>query len=603
MPLSRQFAFKLISWKRNLLLLLALSFILTACLFPARSIGQTPRSQVSPRASPAVSPLPIPAVKSADPLTNQGIPSLQPLPVPTQRDLPVIQEATEAKSYAPFSKSDLGYSIPRISALKAVRVTLDLNPQILFQKATVRSSTGTVQVQEGAFDTTITGSIAPTASRNERYILNRPLPGATPVPLPNPLVARSGVINYELGLQKTLENGIVINPSVSFDQSANSDHSHQFNDTNQGSINFTVTIPLAKGGGTLVNKAPEISARFDLLASVLQLRYTTAQSVLNTIQAYWACKAAEETYQLQVEAEESADRLLTITTALVQADELAASQLPQALANRDAAIASRIQAESALINARQTLAVDMGFSSSSLLLAPLIADNFPEPPESEHYPEVSKLASYALALRDDLRSVKQTVKSQKVLMDAAYLNLRPTVNLQLVANYVPLQTRTNLSTTNGNTWQAGAVLSLNWPVENNAAIGSYILSEASFQNSQITVDSTEMGVVSGVVTALAQLKAAAASVKLYRDSVRWYEQALAEQEQLFQSGQGSLVDTLTIRQNLINTEISYINAQQSYAASLAQLRFTTGTLLFSDQQGSWIDSEAWRTIPFIFLKN
>jgi outer membrane protein TolC len=111
-----------------------------------------------------------------------------------------------------------------------------------------------------------------------------------------------------------------------------------------------------------------------------------------------------------------------------------------------------------------------------------------------------------------------------------------------------------------------------------------------------------MAVESGVITALTQLKAAAANVKLYRDSLHWYQQALATQEKLFQLGQATLVDTITIRQNLINAEISYITAQQTYAFSLAQLRFATGTLIFSDEKGSWIDSEVWKTVPFASLK-
>jgi outer membrane protein len=84
--------------------------------------------------------------------------------------------------------------------------------------------------------------------------------------------------------------------------------------------------------------------------------------------------------------------------------------------------------------------------------------------------------------------------------------------------------------------------------------------------------------------------------------LHWYQQALATQEKLFQLGQATLVDTITIRQNLINAEISYITAQQNYALSLAQLRFATGTLIFSDEKGSWIDSEVWKTVPFAFLK-
>ena len=562
--------------------------------------GQTgEKPSPTPQLSPSPSLPLIPGVKESDPLTGPAVPWVSPLPVPTKRDLQIIRETFEKKTYDPFSRVDLGFEIPRISALKAVRVTLDLSPQILFQKAAVRGSAGTVQVTQGAFDTTITGSIASNASRNERYIQSKP---ANPVAFPNPLVARTGVINYELGLQKTLENGIVINPNVTFSQSANTDFDHQYNDTNQGTVNFTVTIPLAKGGGTLTNKAPEIAARYDLLASVLQLRFISAQSLLTTIQDYWACKAAEETYQLQAEAVESADRLVTISAALIQADERAPDQLPQILAERANSVASRTQAESSLIVARQNLAVAMGFGAASLPLAPLVADDFPQPEETEHYPPANKLIASALLLRDDLRGVRETVKSQKVLMDAAYLNLRPTVNLQFAASYVPLQSRTNLTNTHGNTWEVGALLSLNWPVENNTAIGLYIQSQSSFQNSQITVESIEMAVESSVITALAQLKAAAANVKVYRDAVRWYQQTLAAQEKLFQLGQATLVDTITIRQNLINAELSYITAQQSYAVSLAQLRFATGTLIFSDEKGSWIDSEVWKTVPFAFLK-
>jgi outer membrane protein len=561
--------------------------------------GQTgEKPSPAPQLSPSPSLPSIPGEKESDPLTGSAVPWVSPLPVPAKRDLQIIREAFEKKAYDPFSRVDRGFEIPRISALKAVRVTLDLSPQILFQKAAVRGSAGTVQVTQGAFDTSITGSIAPNASRNERYVQSKPTPGANP----NPLVARSGVINYELGLQKTLENGIVINPNVSFSQSANTDFDHQYNDTNQGTVNFTVTIPLAKGGGTLTNKAPEIAARYDLLASVLQLRFISAQSLLNTIQAYWACKAAEETYQLQVEAVDSADRLVTISAALIQADERAPDQLPQILAERANSIANRTQAESSMIVARQNLAVAMGFSAASLPLAPLVADDFPQPQDTEHYPPADKLIASALLLRDDLRGVRETVKSQKVLMDAAYLNLRPTVNLQLAASYVPLQSRTNLTNTHGNTWEVGALLSLNWPVENNTAIGLYIQSQSSFQNSQITVESTEMAVESSVITALAELKAAAVNVKVYRDAVEWYQQTLAAQEKLYQLGQAALVDTITIRQNLINAELSYITAQQSYAVSLAQLRFATGTLIFSDEKGSWIDSEVWKTVPLAFLK-
>lgn len=538
--------------------------------------------------------------------TDIAIPTdLQPEPAPkpklTREDLETMKAArdSEKKVYTPFTQKELGFTLPRASAMKVVRVTLDFNPQVLTQDQTVKGNAGVVQVQQSVFDTHITGRVAPNLELNDRSIQNRPNPTASPAPtpFPNPLRARRGVSEYEIGVRKMLENGIIINPSVGFSHRGETDYS-SFSNENQGSVNFAVTIPLAKGGGTLSNKAPEIAARFDLLASTLQLRHITSQTVNASLQAYWACKAAEEIYKLRVESEKIATRLLGVGESLVEGDELAPAQLPQILADRESTTAVRIQSEAELISSRQTLATTMGFAASSLLLAPLAEDNFPLPRANETYPNVQVLIETALALRDDLRAARQTVKSRKVLMDASYLNLRPTLNLELVASYLPMESRNNTTITNGNTWQGRAGFTLDWPVENNEAIGNVIQSQAAYEASQISVADAERQIVSEVINSLAGLRAAAVNVELYRESVRWNKAALDAQEQLFSLGQGSLTDTITARQRFVESEVNYVLARQNYANFLVQLRYATGTLFFADQEGNWIDQNVWNIVPF-----
>ncbi len=191
---------------------------------------------------------------------------------------------------------------------------------------------------------------------------------------------------FEAGLRQKLRNGVVVEPKVGFRPRSDEDYNNNSNTTNEGYASFDVLIPLAKGGGRLVNEAPEIAARFDLLASVLQLRFLSSQSVRVTIQAYWNCRAAEERYRLLLESENISMRLVKLTTSLVEADELAPAELPQILADRNTTAALRIRAEADLIQARQRLAIAMGFSPESLIMAPLTADKFPEPPGRRSIP-------------------------------------------------------------------------------------------------------------------------------------------------------------------------------------------------------------------------
>ncbi len=128
-----------------------------------------------------------------------------------------------------------------------------------------------------------------------------------------------------------------------------------------------------------------------------------------------------------------------------------------------------------------------------------------------------------------------------------------------------------------------AAIGLDWPIQNNTAIGLYIQNTAAYDGSRINAEDTKRAIVSGVISAMAEVRAADAEVRRYAEAARFNAEALKAQEDLFKLGQANLTDTITTRQRLIQSQIDYVNAGERYAISLVQLRFETGLLFFFRQ--------------------
>jgi outer membrane protein TolC len=501
-----------------------------------------------------------------------------------------------------FTSREMGFDLPRIDPTRAVLETLELSPQIQLQAQEVEQRIGGVVVTAAPFDTTVVGNGTIRGEREDRNSTRRDTSVAAgqqqPPPLQNPFVRRDSLYEWELGVRKKFRNGIQIEPTTNY-RFAGTDNADGFNNRSEYGFNFGVVIPLARGLGTTVNEAPEISARYDWKASVFSLRNVTAQAVLTTMTNYWRCRAAERRYRLLVENEEISTRLVGTADSMVEARELANSQLAQIQADRDSTTAQRIQGEQGLIQARQALALAIGYGPDRLPIAPLPADPLPEPPEHPRYPELNDLTATALALRDDLHASRMLEKSRKILVVAGYLNLRPIVNLRLNAGYVPFDTRNQLTTDRGGQFTGSVGLNLDWPLENSQQRGTLIQDIAIYSQSEIRTSDLARNIVSAVISDFAELRSSAAQVVLLRDASRLNRQALNAQEELFSLGESALTDVITARQRLISSELEYLAVSERYAISIVQLRYDVGLLLPWSDAGSWITPQLWSSIPFI----
>ncbi len=510
---------------------------------------------------------------------------------PPRREPPVV-----------FSNRDLGFDAPRINPTAAIYQTLDFSPQIALQEQDVEQRIGGVVVTAAPFDTNVVGNATIRGQREDRNSTRRniavPQGQPTPAPLQNPFVRRDSLYQWEIGIRKKFRNGIIIEPTTNYRYTGN-DNSDSFNNRSEFGFNFGVTIPLARGLGTTVNEAPEIAARFDWKASWFSLRNVTSRAILTTVSAYWRSRAAEQRYRLLVENEEISSRLVANAESMVEAQELANSQLAQIRADLETTTAQRIQGEQAVIQARQQLALAMGYGPDRLPSAPLPSDPLPSPPANPIFPTLADLTDAALSMRDDLHAAKMLEKSRKILVVASYLNLRPIVNLQLNAGYLPFDTSTQTATDRGNQFTGSIGMNLEWPIENSQQRGTLIQDLAIYARAEITTADLARNIVSSVISDLAELKSTAAQVIRLREASRLNRQALAAQEELFSLGQSTLTDVITARQRLISSELEHVSVHERYAISIVQIRYDIGMLLPWDEAGNWITPRLWTTLPFV----
>lgn len=392
--------------------------------------------------------------------------------------------------------------------------------------------------------------------------------------------------DFELDLLKEFRNGIAFGPFVSYNrQNDNFTRRSGIGDLSQSQVGLQIIVPLGKGSGDAAS-AQERSSAVQLEASRLNLQHTISQTVLQTIQAYWGVVGAQERLRLLFRSELISGALVDLSRELIKADEMAPSELAQIEAQLAIRTSQRISAEQDLVNAAQNLAVSMGLDLNEIVTAPLADEHFPDALPVDQLKAAPRFALASLAMEnraDRLASLKAQLSS-KILVDAARINLKPNVGLQVRGSYA------------GNTqdsqyeayWRAfdrevgpsvSAALSLNWPMENNAARGQLEQSSSFYNQTMIQTDQLSRSIISSVVIDLSALQRGRDQIDKAQLSADDFEKALETEREKLKLGNSTLINVIETEQNLTNALLQLISARQQYSVSVAQLRFDTGTLI------------------------
>jgi outer membrane protein TolC len=478
-----------------------------------------------------------------------------------------------------------------LGLLDVIQLTLVKNSDIELHAKLAESGLGALQQATGQFDSKVGVSLGESVN-------NIPLgqsARSSYAQLGFPLSSLSTTTNSaNLSLSTPFRNGVVLNSTVaSIRTTGTSNDVVLLPSQSVGTVNFNIFVPLLKGSGDAAS-ANESAAKLEWDARTQDLRFSISQSVLNTVTAYWSLIASSKILDIANESESSGRRMMEQTQKLIDADELPAADINVLKADLMDRTSVRITAEQNLLDAQLALGQAIGLQYQQITtLKP--ADGFPTL-ETEIFTLEKKLESMiaqGIARRSDHVAAKLRQDAAKILLDAAQNNRKPQVDINLSVGYAGLvedagynnsgdlsQNRTGLN--------KSALISYQWPFDNNSARGLLQQQLANFDQSSINVSIVERSISVGVKSALSNLLSSALKLKKSEEAVRLYKLTLENEKNKHKLGRNTLIEVLTTNDRYINASINNISFQLNYLNALVQLLFQSGSLVEDDKTGQTV---------------
>ncbi|MES2951271.1 MAG: TolC family protein [Pseudomonadota bacterium] len=483
-----------------------------------------------------------------------------------------------------------------IALLEAVRGTLVNNVSVRLQERQVDFAKGALEQASSQFDP-VFGASAGLA--RDKTPLNSQQQLQSPVDS-----VRTDTATYGLSLSRQLRNGTVLETTVSTSRSEDTvGELSGLQAQNLGRLNFSVRVPLGKGSGPTVAAGEAATAR-EADATRNDLQHTLAQSVMDTVSAYWNLVAAGKNLTIAREAEASLVRLGEELEKLIVADERPAAELTLINASLTGKTSQRIGAERALLDAQQALGRLIGqpYNVYSRLQA---ATDFPSSPaiEVRDAAETGRLLEYALRHRADLAAAYLRHSAAQILTDAARYNLKPQLDLKFNLGYVSLD---ESNAWRGTLWpysrtpvgpSGGVTLTYQWPLSNRSARAGLTQQIALLDQSEARVADLTNAVGAGVEAALNGAMSSARQLRQSVGSLDLYSRATDNERTKHRLGQSTLVDVLSVNDMLLAARAAHVSYQVSYLSFLVRLRFETATLVESSAHGQSITLEQLLTPP------
>ncbi len=427
------------------------------------------------------------------------------------------------------------------------------------------------------------------------YLLRRQLRDMGTIPD----IDEQTTITLDLRYAMPFRTGVVFGPGVIIDYTRDNFDGKPKNpqyggkgkfDTYSSILGLVVDLPLGKGRGRATVEAPERAAGLNLEASVSSQSHTLSASVLRTLTAYWSLVGSQQRLAIQEQSLATQRKLLEYADALVDADELAEADVTQLRARIADGVSAVLDSRLAVLNARVGLAETLGLAVERVDDAPLAETPFPQvpgPAALDAWTE-AELERLAVAQRDDLAAARTLTESARVLAEAARVDLRRTIDLQLTAGYTAVH--------EGGSFRKGlegiftedftgpsAMISLKFelPFANNTALGRYAQARATVHRSHISAVDLERRIGTNVDDLIGAIRDVAGQVAQLEESARQHRETIASETEKFRLGEGTVIDVIFTEEQLTSTELSLVTARETFTTLLAQLRYELGALVLT----------------------
>ncbi len=463
-----------------------------------------------------------------------------------------------------------------LTLTEVVRSALENNVAVKQGRYAKRIRDAELRIARGAFDT----DVAVTTSAGRASALfpqaDREFYGVA--------ASQSGVTSYRVAAIRRFESGLTISPGVELvRQDALTLRAPPLIRTQAA---LTVSYPVLRAGMRSFEAADLDAAELLKEASEFDLQHAGALSVYRAVDAYWTYRSAYESLTILSLSEDKADRLLRETRMLVERGERPASELDPVQADLADRFAARMNGEHRLAESRRQLGLEMGLTvrESSALPEP----STPFPRVQRILPEAlqDRLIATAYVRRADLKSAARHVKAAGAARDARRLETRPALSVRVDAGYAALSERRlklghhlpfGYHDVGGPNTSVSLVL--DWPTENNRALGALARQEAVLQQNSIAATELRRRLAAAIQNALEELRTTAAELVEVEKAVGLYAIAVENEKKRLQLGMSTQFDLILVEERLRNTLLSRLAVETRHAQSIARLRYETGTLL------------------------
>lgn len=489
--------------------------------------------------------------------------------------------------------------LKNLRLLEAVQQTIARQPNILLDEWQVELNKGLWQIQRGTFNTTVNTTVSNSRTSTPLTRTDQEIEGTHR--------STFRVTDYTVGINKEFRTGVELTPDITY--TSTEDLATHTNTTNFAKVKFGIKIPLLRNFGRAANAADEMSAKILTESSRYDLNYTISQSIVNTVNEYWSTVAAMNNLEIAEKAESRSRYMLEKGQILVDAGEQPASEINTLSANLQGKTSTRINRTQELFEARQTLGLAMGLRFDEIVATPLPSEPLLDIDDADlnKIPIAQDLIGIGLEHRADLIALKKEQESANVLMVGAQKNLKPQLDFDLDLGYTGFtedvrqqrNTRQYTSAFNHNTTglNFNAMFSLEWPVLNDFRRGTFVRRGAQERQAVISTNNLARQIVSKIVVAMSDVIQSAAELKKAHESVLLYKTAVKKERLKLKIGESTVIDLMDVDDRLTTAMLKETSARLSYAQSLVQLRFETGTILSPDLKDISVSMKELTTVP------
>lgn len=399
-------------------------------------------------------------------------------------------------------------------------------------------------------------------------------------------------IDYTVGLSRKFRNGLTLRPTVNYELVSNS--TERLDQTSRSALNLELIVPLLRGFGDRYNRAIERSAASEVKSAQEAYLQILSNQGLETLNAYWQYSANLRIVEILEDIEARADDLIDQTNALIDAEFLSASVLPQVQANANDRRIQSVLARTDQTQAQYEFARVLGLLPEEMLNIPETA----EPPDltssnAETILNLKPLAALNLAMnrRHDLQSARSGLEATGYLVEHAKLDLKPQLDFEISGGYAGGDTdRTPLSTPFNDLKGPNIGLGLNYsiPVKNRYRRGTLAQRRSEFDTSQQTLLKIQQTVASETMSAVETLHLSMQRMHIAQDTARQYMEAVDIVNRRFAAGSATVFEVIDMEGRYARSLIGQVNAERDYLLQLGNLRFQTGTIFEKvDLQGNF----------------